>query len=261
MKSIYFSLITAVLAVAANAQDQTPGPITSGRITYEEKARLNIKLEGDAAALAGTLPKERTTEKLLTFSEEATLYENSGNNTDEEMETPDSHDGNVRIRMVVSDENKTYTDLKNNNLIEQRDFMNRVFLVEKKIPELNWKVTGNQKTILGYPCMEAFREDTSGNKAVAWFAPALKVSSGPAGLCRLPGMILEADFNNGERILTAKSIEPVAADKLKLQKPKEGKRVTDTEFRKIVDEKMKEMGIEQGGQGGGDQVRIIIKQH
>jgi len=177
----------------------------------------------------------------------------------EEMES--SHGEGVRIRMIVSGQNKVFTDLKNGQVTDQRDFMNRVFLVEKEMPASDWKVTGNQKTILGYPCMEAVRLDTAGIKTIAWFAPSISIKGGPAGFCNLPGMILEVDIDGGRRTYTAKSLEPVPMTDLKKQKPKDGKKVTEAEYTQIVAEKMKEMGMEQGpGPGAGSHMQIVIKQ-
>lgn len=230
--------------------------VTSGRITYDEKVKINIKLAGESAAFASNLPKERSMEKILTFNSDALLFEDGKSNVEDEMDAGHS-DGNVRIRMVVSGENKTYTDLKSKKVIEQKDFMNRIFLVEKDLSGTDWKITGNQKNILGYNCIEATKTDTAGKKTVAWFAPSINVSGGPADLRDLPGMILEADIDGGSRVYTAKSVEALTPAELKIQKPKEGKQVSEDEYKKIVAEKMKEMGIEEGQ--GGNQMRIVIK--
>ncbi len=230
--------------------------MTSGKITYDEKVKVEFKLEGDAAALATNFPKERTMEKILTFNENALLFEDGKSNVEDEMAT-DHGDGNVRIRMVVSGANKIFTDLKSKTVIEQKDFMNRIFLVKKDMDQTEWKVTGNQKVILGYSCIEATKTDTAGKKTVAWFAPSINVSGGPAELRDLPGMILEADINIGSRVYIAKSVESLSPDQVKIQRPKDGKEVSEDEYKKIVAEKMKEMGIEEGQ--GGNQMRVIIK--
>ena len=59
-------------------------------------------------------------------------------------------------------------------------------------------------------------------------------------------MILQMDLNNGKRVITASSIDNPLTDTNILMKPKEGKKVTSAEFKKIVDDKMKEMGAEHG---------------
>ncbi len=256
MKTKFITIAIFLFAIRTYSQNAARADLASGKITYEEKVKLEIKLEGDAAGLAADLPKERKTEKVLSFDRDVSLFEEL-KTVDEEMAT--SQEGGMRVKMVIGGQSKIFTDLKNQKVIEQRDFMNRMFLVEKPMPGMNWKITGNQKVILGYPCMEAFRLDTAGVKTTVWFTPSITTKSGPSGFCNLPGMVLEADINNGSRLYTAKSIEPVSADKLKLQRPKEGKSVSESEFKEIVAAKMKEMGIENGGQGGGTQMHIIIK--
>lgn len=259
MKHFGNTLLFCFLAATANAGGQQAENSGSGKITYEEKIKLEIKLEGDGAQFASMLPKERKAEKILTFSPEATLFEDGNNNAEEMISSEGSHEGGVRIRMVASGENKTYTDLKKNTVTEQRDFMNRIFLVEKPVPAAEWKISGNQKEILGYLCFEASRTDTAGVKTVVWFTPSIAVKSGPAGLGNLPGIILEADISDGSRVYTAKSIEKIAQGDLKMDRPKEGKKVTEEEYKALVAEKMKEMGIENGGGGSGTHMNIVIK--
>jgi GLPGLI family protein len=256
MKTTFITIAFLMFTLNIQGQDPARQELKSGKITFEEKIKLEIKLEGDAANYASMLPKERKTEKVLSFDQDASLFE-VVKSVDEEMAA--DQEGGMRIKMVVGGQNKIFTDLKNQKMIEQRDFMNRMFLVEKPILEMNWKVTGNQKVILGYPCIQAYRMDTANVKTIVWFAPSISVKSGPSGFCNLPGMVLEADIKNGSRLYTAKSIEPIPSNELKLQKPKDGKRVSEEEFGKIVATKMKEMGIENGGQGSGTQMHIIIK--
>ena len=256
MKAKLFAMSLSMLSVIAWGQEKSAENISSGRIYYEEKIKLDIKLEGDASQYSDMLPKERKSEKILSFSNEATLFENSKDIADDMTESP--HEG-VNIKMVIGGDNRIFTDLKNQKIIEQRDFMNRMFLVEKELPKVDWKLTGNQKVILGYSCMEATKQDTAGVTTTVWFAPSLNIKGGPAGFCNLPGMVLEANIKDGSHTFLAKSIEPVNPAELKIKKPGEGKKVTEAEYKKIVSDKMKEMGMEDDKPGEGAQVRIIIK--
>ncbi|HLN21608.1 MAG TPA: GLPGLI family protein [Bacteroidales bacterium] len=256
MRKLLFA--TVFLVLAGHSKGQQSPVILSGRIIFEEKARIELKIDGDTKGIANALPKERKSEKILTFNDDATLFVNGVENAEDEM--MQGHSGNnVRVRMIVSSgENKIYTDLKKRIITEQRDFMNRIFLVERKMPDENWKISGEQKVILGYRCLQASMQDTSGTVIKVWFTPDIKISSGPAGLGNLPGMILEADISNGARNYTAISIHP-AEDVIKIEKPKEGKEVTESEYKKIVAQKMEEMDMEQGGNGEGAQMQIIIR--
>src|SRR6185369_6523624 len=125
--------------------------------------------------------------------------------------------------------------------------------IESDLSQMQWKLTGNQKMILNYPCQEAILQDTS-KKVTAWFTPAIPVSTGPNGYSNLPGLVLSADIDNGKRIINATSIDLKEIDKSILVKPTEGKKVTKEAFNKIVDEKRKEMQQENGGNGD-----VIIK--
>jgi GLPGLI family protein len=257
MKQFLLTIAISMFAAITWGQEKSAAQITSGKITYEEKIKLEIKLEGEAAQLAANFPKERIAEKILLFTDEETLFQ-TGKNISDEMNA--EHSEGIMIKVSGSGDDKLYTDLKNNKIIEQRDFMNRMFLIEKPIPESGWKITGNQKVILGYPCMEASKTDTAGQKTVVWFAPSIPIKGGPAGFVNLPGMVLEVNVKNNSRTYIAKSVEQVTPEVLKIQKPKDGKKITDEEFKAVVSEKMKEMGMPQGKTGSGAQMHIIIKQ-
>jgi GLPGLI family protein len=256
MKTTLFTLSFTMLSVLVSGQDKAAPEIKSGKIYFEEKIKLDIKLEGDAAQMSDMFPKERKSEKILSFTNEATLFE-TGKDISEDMTQPQGE--GVHIKMVTAGDSKIYTDLKNKKITEQRDFMNRMFLVEQEMPESDWKITGNQKIILGYPCMEAVKQDTAGAKTIVWFAPSLNIQGGPATFSNLPGMVLEVDVKDGTHTYIAKSIVPVEQGELRIKKPSDGKKVTEAEYHKIVADKMKEMGMENDNGGDGAHVKIIIK--
>jgi GLPGLI family protein len=248
MKKITLLATVAFLALQLQAQE-----IIKGKITYEQVVKLEIKLEGEMAAqLAGMIPSERKSEKILWFNPGATLYENSSASKNEDIAM--QHGGaNVMFRMAEP-ENKVYRDLAAGSVTEQRDFMTRMFLIEDS-PATSWKITGNQKIILDYPCMEA----TSGEgdkKVTAWFTPVIPVSGGPGNHGGLPGMILALEANEGKQLTTAVKIESDLPEADLIVKPEKGRKVTREEFDKIVEEKMKEMGAQPGAGGQHMMIRI-----
>lgn len=255
MKKLLLFLIVLYPSVYGSGQETGARGTTAGKITFEEKIKLEIKLEGDAAQFAETMPKEQVNVKMLLFNQDNTLYtEDDRKEPDEELTQQTGH---MTMRMIVSGANdKTFTDLKNMVKIEQKEFMTRMFIVESEINDQEWKFTGNNRIVLGYNCQEAVKDD-NGRKINAWFTTMIPVSSGPAGYNGLPGMILLVDIDNGKRMITARTIDTEFKDQALLVKPEEGKKVTQEEYKKIVDEKMKEMGSE-GGEGGA-QVIIRIK--
>ena len=81
--------------------------------------------------------------------------------------------------------------------------------------ELNWEITDETKSILGYTCYKAvgYKEQYDpGRKKlltfspVAWFAPELNMPFGPNGIDGLPGLVLEGSMN-GKLFLYADKIE------------------------------------------------------
>jgi len=241
----------AALAILITGHGQTTTGNTSGKVMYEEKLKLEIKLEGESAAFAESLPKERSTKKVLYFSPESSIYLNDKDKeTNEAIEQAEASGMHIQI---YQNEDRIFCDLKNKKKIEQREFMTRVFLIESELGDTTWKLTGKQKTILNYPCQEAVKTNKD-KKVSAWFTPAIPVSTGPDKFESLPGLVLSVDINDGEHTVNATSVEFAAIDKSILVKPKEGKKVTMEQYRKIVDDKMKEMGAE----GSGGQ-HVVIK--
>jgi GLPGLI family protein len=255
MKKLLLSLIVLYISVSGFSQDATGIGTTSGKITFEEKIKLEYKLEGDAAQFAESMPKEQVNIKMLIFNQDNTLYTEDDSKKPDEVMTQQT--GHMTMKMVVAGgKDKTFTDLRNMRKIEQKEFMTRMFLIESEVVNQEWKFTGNNRIVLGYSCQEAVKED-NGRKISAWFTTMIPVSSGPAGYTGLPGLILLVDIDNGKHVITARTIDSEIKVEAMLVKPAEGKKVTQEEYKKIVDEKMKEMGSE-GGEGGAH-VMIRIK--
>jgi GLPGLI family protein len=253
MKRILSFLPVFLMVITVNAQNSLPASGNTGTIVYEQVVKLEIKLEGESAQFANSLPKERKSQKVLYFNSESSLYENKPMEEDQTMKSESG--GTVMIRMVEPD-NKVFTNLAENKQVEKREFMTREFLIETVMNPSDWKLTGNQKMVLNYPCQEAVKETKDG-KTSAWFTPVIPVSAGPGVFNGLPGLVLAVDVNDGKQTLNAISIDlnPVADNVI--VKPEKGKKVTREEFDKIVEEKMKEMG----GQSGPGGTRMIIRMH
>ena len=69
-------------------------------------------------------------------------------------------------------------------------------------------------------------------------------------------MILELNIDDGNRIITATSLNSENDIADKIVQPKKGKKVSQEEFIKIRDEKMKEAGMDGGN---GQQIVVKIK--
>lgn len=238
----------------------TFGQVQTGTIEYEEVMKFEIKLEGEMAAMARDFPKERRGNKVLYFNEVSSLYTKSELQPERDMSGFEGGGGRMMRMSMSAPHNIVFTDLKKKEVLQQQEFMTRMFLITSELPNTQWKITGRQKMILEYPCMEARSVDTAGIVTVVWFTPSIPVQSGPSRFSNLPGLVLEANVNDSSMVLTAKSISTEAPEKALLKKPKEGKKVSQEEFEQIVADKMEEMGVQGGGpgrHGGGGGVHVI----
>lgn len=252
MKHVLITLTLIAAGYVMSAQN-TDEAFTSGTIVYEQIVKLDIKLEDDASELSDLIPKERKTKKILTFNEESSLYENVKEDKKDDMDDMASEGIMIKIE---EPNNILFTDFKNKKQIEQKEFMTRQFLIESELETKGWKLTGNQKEILNYSCREAVKEKDS-IKIMVWFTPEISVSAGPGHQTGLPGMVLAADIDNGQVSIIASEISNKPIDNAEMIMPKKGKKVTKEEFKAIVKEKMKEMGVE--GEGEGPHMIMEIK--
>jgi len=244
MKKLLFTISCSLILFAAFSQSEPNEERTEGIITYEEVMKLDIIVEGLSPDMMDMMPKENKNKTVLYFNESNSLYENLKEEEDASLDEM-SGGGSVQI-MMSQPENIIFRDLENHQMIAQTEFMTRTFLIESDIPKEDWKISGNQQMILGYPCQEAIKQDSNLTTKV-WFTPSIPVSSGPDEFGNLPGMVLAVDINDGQHTLMAKNIEFTQVDEKKLKKPKKGKKVSREKYNSIVEEKTKEMGGEAGG--------------
>ncbi|MFQ5448972.1 MAG: GLPGLI family protein [Saprospiraceae bacterium] len=226
-------------------------------MTYIETVQLNIELPEGQEDMMVNMPKSQSFHKTLFFNESEAVYKDTPESEDE-GDVSMSHESegmSFQIKMVRP-ENTFYTNLGHGNTINAREFFGRKFLVSGETAKMQWKLTGEQKKLLGYICQKATFQDEDRN-VVAWFTPQIQVPAGPDSYGGLPGLILEVNINDGDRVVLASNIELKKLDKGTIEKPTKGKKVTQEEFDKIEAEKMKEMEEEMGGSGHG--IKMIIR--
>jgi GLPGLI family protein len=258
MRKLLFVIGFLGTLFVADAQKAGNGFLLSGEVIYQEAVKMDIQLEGVDAQLAAQIPKERKTEKILHFTPEEAMFEN---HQADDPEDALQMEGSGMMIKITEPDNRIYIDLENQRVIEQKDFMSRIFLIESPLEPQKWRISGEQKTILEYACLEAISEE-EGKDVHAWFTPQIAVATGPGRYSGLPGLVLAVEMDNGNRKLEAISLELKPVDKSVLEKPTRGKKVTPEEYQAIVDEKMKEMGIEGDGtwhgSGGSDHTSTVV---
>lgn len=126
-------------------------------------------------------------------------------------------------------------------------------LYTEPLPAIDWELTDDERTILGYACRRAigtFR----GRNYEAWYAPEIAVSCGPWKFGGLPGLILAVRDDAGVLDLEATGVEQRV----------EPIRMTDRNYmktnrKKYLDLKQKVMTDPVGYLTGNSNVRMTIK--
>jgi GLPGLI family protein len=227
-------LLAAILNVTAQA------PI-GGTVVYTRTITYNIEPTGKAEwdAYAKTLPTEGKFEKVLYFTTQASLYDESTLEK-EALSLPQQKAmyfasyGKPPKPAVKS----LYIDFQEENKVSLQEFMTREFRVESPLENRGWKLDPARKRIGEYVCMKATM-NLDGDTVTAWFAPEIPVPAGPAEYYGLPGVVLAVE-RLGETILLATSIDLTPPSPGVLIKPDAGKKTSPEAFERIVEEKVEE---------------------
>ena len=172
-----------------------------------------------------------------------------------------------------------YKNVKEKMSLEEIEFFGKKFLVSDDIDEIKWEMTTEQKKIGNYICFKAIAKKKApfdwsgvfspprsrGNKPrgdkpkdsaskkpevktidipktidiVAWYAPQIPVSHGPAEYGGLPGLILELTTNQTVLLCSKIIMNPEKKDEILM--PTKGEKVTRNEYDEIVKLKTEEM--------------------
>ena len=249
MKSINLFLLLFMPILLTSQQNE-------GRILFTETVKLDMEIpEEHMEELQGLFPESTTTEKVLLFNSDASIYKDVEGQGDEVVEAG-TEDSGMRIKMVMARPDlQMYKDLKHQKMIYKEDLMGRPFLITEQIEKLPWKLVNEAKNILGYTCQKAIL-DQGEIQIVAWYTPQIAIPNGPMHFGQLPGMILEVDIDNGQTTVVAHEISFDKLEKGSITPPKKGKELSRQEFEALEAEKEKEMQEAYGGSGGN----VIIRE-
>ncbi len=131
-----------------------------------------------------------------------------------------------------------YVDYAEGTYIDRREFLDRKFLVSGTLPEVIWKLTGEEAQFLDRRVMKAtaMMDSTS---IEAWFAPDIPVPLGPKHYNGLPGLILMLSLNEGQELYEATELI-LDAGEVEVSPPEDGREITEEEYKKLVVTKMEE---------------------
>lgn len=248
MKYLMFILGIGLFSISAMAQQ-------SGVILFEKTIHFELKSDKIPQGLNALMPKEIPAHFRLYYSADATLYEPDDSLNNLPAKSSDDFGQNVKVSIHInqSDE-RYYLNIHQHRLLHQNELLGRLFLIPDERTDYQWKLTGKQKMILGFPCNEAvLTNDTLPFKA--WFTSKIPVASGPEGFCGLPGMILELNLGKDLTIQAKEIRSATPEDMAKVSPPVQGKKISLKAFEALKARKMKDREMNRSNQ------RIMIQQY
>ncbi|MBA4852146.1 GLPGLI family protein [Emticicia sp. BO119] len=239
---LFIALVISQLAIAQ---------VQEGIIEYEFKVNMHKGLGKDQENMKSMIPEFRTSKNRLYFTPTESFY----TNIEEDPEDVNTTAGGANVQMrFTRPQLDLYRNFETSKFVTLTDFAGKKFRIEDSLTTNPWKFVDETRKIAGYDCKKAtFYNEDAKQEVVAWYTEALISPAGPQNFYGLPGLILQADLNDGTTMITASKIElKKLTNEIKV--PSGGKKVSAKEFKKIRDDYMKEMGI-QGGSGP----RIMIR--
>lgn len=235
-----FILVLGIL-VCILAAHLVFGQVNEGSITYEVKVNMHRTLPADRQEMKEMIPEFDSFKNILMFKESESVYKLVEEDDVEEFGT-EGQGGGMRMRMRRPSA-EFYFNQNLSKRIKTQEFFGKKYIIEDSIRIMPWKFGQEEKTILGYKCKAAsyYNEERKQN-VTAWFTDQLKPFLGPESYNTLPGTVLQVNINEGERIITAISKSEEALKKGDIKVPSNGERISEVDFRKMVEEQMKKMG-------------------
>jgi GLPGLI family protein len=139
----------------------------------------------------------------------------------------------IMIRPGTTDGQAYFVDRKNKKITAQEPVLDEVVNMEEEIPQFEWRIMGEQKTIAEHACFGA-TTSFRGRSYSVWFTPDIPLDVGPWKFSGLPGAILQVNDKEGRFNWYCKLISSLSAEnKVLIQMPEKRKTYGFDEFQKM----------------------------
>lgn len=272
LQSVFKTFLFLALAFSSSLNAQN----FYGRATYLSYTSLGDSFKIDGPSLNEQQKQEMKEMMRKSFEKTFTLDFNSYESIFQEeakLDKPNPGQGGMMIMMSNGDSSKLYKNTKEKKAIAEKDIFDKAFLVVDSISKWNWKIEAETKKIGDYNCQKAtaiipvskedldtyekMKKEKGDGKTqffimdepkdiiiTAWFTTEIPVSTGPEKYNGLPGLILEVNDGRTSYLCSKMVLNP--KDKIVIKAPSKGKVVSESEFRKIEEEKLKSMMNKDG---------------
>lgn len=250
-----------------------------GIATYKTKTTIEMSRFSRDGQQMSEQRKKQIMERMKNFLEKefTLMFTNNESFYKEETKLETPGQGNGRWGGGFT-QGGIYKNVDKNTYSRENNMFGKTFLIKDTINNLEWELVKESKMIGQYPVFKAIairdieqnlwsrmgrrarkaqkidtlktgvKEKKSEPKTeiiTAWYTPMIPASHGPDDFGGLPGLILELSTSNTTMLCTKVVLN--SKEEIIIEVPQKGKEVTREEYRKIIDEKAKEMAERFGG--------------
>ncbi len=179
MKSILFFIAALIFTITSEAQQFVDKAV----IEYEVNTNLKKTMSNDSwdEMMKENLSDLKISYFSYTFADNKSLFKF------------DRWSPKTRIPKYQKDadeENTWYFDFTTRKMNMQKQIAGTNFVIEDSIPNIQWKITNENREIAGYNCRKAVGKIMDDVYVFAFYTDDITISGGPCSINGLPGMIL-----------------------------------------------------------------------
>ena len=276
MKSILYKL--GLLSFLITFSFQSEAQEFQGKAYYFSKSRMDLGRwgarlsEAQKKQVASRMKNRLEKTYVLTFNKTESFFKE-----DEKLDAMSGATDSWGKNFAQGDQ---YKNVKDNQLVQSKEFYGKKFLVKDKLQKIDWKMGSETKQIGNYTCFKAMalipsdelswynfswdmmrrntpQTDSIGAEIIpeikmtqveAWYTVQVPVSHGPSEFWGLPGLILEVSADDTTMLCSKIVINP--KETIEILAPKKGEEINKEDYQATVIEKMQDFRNNRGRRRG-----------
>lgn len=206
---------------------------------YVVPARTEKQLEEKIRKMKETVPEEDLQQKVAA----SFIANNKPNTTQKKLVCKDKKAlysrQNSQAAPFKIGEHAIFFDLEKQEYLAQSYIMDKPFVVEKEVIELNWTYPNETKQIGAFKAKKAIAQKDTTFFAEVWYTtdlPAFPIEN----LFGVKGGVVEATFASGEKLNLTNFTTTFSKDDI-IEKPSKGKKMLEKEFDEFYKQKIDEI--------------------